>query len=48
MGQHRPLLSFIIGIFKQSSLQFLEQVYVHPVYGTGIRTHDLRNMNLLP
>ena len=21
---------------------------VHPVYGTGIRTHDLQNVSLLP
>ena len=24
-----------------------EKCYVHPVYGAGIRTHDLRNMSLL-
>ena len=26
MGQHRPLLSFIFGLFKQTSLQFLQQI----------------------
>ena len=49
MGQPRPLLLFIFGLFKQMSLQFL-QLYVknvHPVYGAGIRTHD-RKMSLLP
>ena len=47
MGQPRPLLSFIFDLFKQTSLQFLQQIYVknvHPVYGAGIRTHDLRNL----
>ena len=39
-------------LFKQT-LQFLQQIYVkkcydHPVYGVGIRTHDLRNTSLLP
>ena len=27
MGQLRPLLSFIFGLFKQISLQFLQQIY---------------------
>ena len=46
--------SFIIyffGLFKQTSLQFLQQINVknvHPVYGAGIQTHDLWNMSLLP
>ena len=46
MGQPRPLLSFIFGLFKQTSLQFLPQIKVknvHPVYGPRIRTHDLHN-----
>ena len=37
-------------LFKQT-LQFLQQINVknvHPVYGAGIRTHDLWNMSLLP
>ena len=47
------LFSFIFGLFKQTSLNFLQQInvkkyHVHPVYGTGIWTHDLRNLNLLP
>ena len=49
MGQPRPL--FLFGPFKQTSLQFLQQKYgknVHPVYGARIRTHDLRNVSLLP
>ena len=37
--------------FKQT-LQFLQQIhvekyYVHPVYGAGIRTHNIRNTSLL-
>ena len=28
MGQPRPLLLFIFGLFKQTSLQFLQQMYV--------------------
>ena len=41
------LLTF--GLFKQTK-QFLQQINVknvHPVYGTGIQIHDLRNMSLL-
>ena len=43
---------FIFGLFKQISLQYLQQInvkkcHVHPVYGAGIRTHDLRNVSLL-
>ena len=39
-------------LFKQI-WQFIQQIYVkkcydHPVYGTGIWTHDLQNMSLLP
>ena len=34
--------------FKQTSLQILQQINVHPVYGAGIQTHNLRNMSLLP
>ena len=50
MGKPRPLLSFIFGHYKQTSLQFLQQIYVknvHSVYGAGILTHDLHNMSLL-
>ena len=39
MDQPRPLLSFIFGLFKQTSLQFLLQIYVknvRPVYGAWI------------
>ena len=39
---------FIFGLFKQT-LQFLQYVKnVHPVYGAGIRTHDLQNVSLFP
>ena len=50
-GQTPASFSFIFGLFKQTSLQFLQQILwknVHPVYGAGIQTHDLWNMNLLP
>ena len=36
-------------LFKQT-LQFLQQIYVknvHPVYGAGIRTNDLKNVSPL-
>ena len=51
MGQPRPLLSFIFGLFTKTSLQFYQQIYVkdvHPEYGAGILTHNLQNMSLLP
>ena len=51
MGQPPASFSFIFGLFKQISLQFLQQIYVknvHPVYGAGIRTHDLQNVSLFP
>ena len=50
MGQPQPLLSFIFGLFKQTSLQILQQINVknvHPVYGAGFRTHNLQNMIVL-
>ena len=43
--------SFIFGLFKQTLLQFFQQInvkYVHPVYGAGNRAHDLWNMSLFP
>ena len=51
MGQPRPLFHLILVFFKQTSLQFLQQIYVknvHPVYGAGIQTHDLQNVSLFP
>ena len=45
-GPTPPSFSFIFGLFKQTLLQFLQQISVknvHPVYGNGIRTHDLLN-----
>ena len=48
MGHPRPLFRLFSVFFKQT-LQFLQYVKnVHPVYGAGIRTHDLQNMSLLP
>ena len=35
MGHSRPLFVYL---FKQT-LQFLQQINVHPVYGAGIQTH---------
>ena len=43
--------SFIFGLFKQTLLQFLQQINVknvHPVSGAGIRTHNLLITSLLP
>ena len=44
------LFFFIFVLFKKS-LQFLQRIYVrnvHPVYGAGIRTHNVQNTSLLP
>ena len=53
MGQPRPLFCLFSVLFKQTLPQFLQQInvkkcHVHPVYGTGIRTHDLWIVSLLP
>ena len=51
MGQTRPLLSFIFGLFKETLSEILQQINmknVHSVYGAGIQTHTLQNMSLLP
>ena len=45
--------SFIFGLFKETSIQFLQQInvnkrHVNPVYSAGIRTHNLSNMSRLP
>ena len=39
--------SFIFGHF-QTILQQINVKNVHPVNGTGIRTHDLHHVSLLP
>ena len=47
----RPLFLFIFGLFKQTLLQFLQQINVknvHSVSGAGIRTHNLLITSLLP
>ena len=51
MGQHRPLFVFF-GLyntkqFKQQQIK-VKICHVHPVYGTGIRTHEPSNMSRLP
>ena len=43
-------LFFIIFVFSNKHYNFLQQINVkkvHPVYGAGIWTHDLREMSLL-
>ena len=50
-GPYLASFSIIFGLFKQTSLQFLQQInvkIVHPVYGAGIRTHNLQNVSLFP
>ena len=42
---------FVYFCFFKHTLHFFNKYMwknVHPVYGAGIRTHDLRNMSLLP
>ena len=49
IGHPRPLFVYF-RLFKQT-LQFLQQMNVrniHPVYGAGNRTHDLRNKHEYP
>ena len=43
--------SFIFGLFQAKIITILQQInvkIVHPMYGAGIQTHDLRNTSLLP
>ena len=50
MGHHRPLFRLFSVFFKQT-VYFLQQINeknVHPVYSTGIQTHDLQNVSLIP
>ena len=50
MGHPRPLFVYFRLFYKQT-LNFLTKINVtnvHPVNGTGIRTHDLQNKSLLP
>ena len=47
MGQPRPLFR-LFSVFPNKQYNFLQQINVknvHPVYGTGIRTQDLLNLN---
>ena len=46
-----PSLFTFIFLFSIQTLQLLQQINVknvHPVYGAGIRTHDLSHMSRLP
>ena len=52
MGQPRPLLR-LFSVFSNKhcpiyTTNLCEKYHVHPVFSAGIRTHDLRNMSLLP
>ena len=51
MDQPRPLFC-LFSVFITLKIQFLQQInvknVVHPVYGAGIRTHDLSKMCWLP
>ena len=45
MGQPQPLLSFIFGLFKQTSLQFLQQIYVKK-FPSSKRCRDSNHVTL--
>ena len=50
-GYPRPFLNLFSSF--QTYIQFLQQIYVkkcndHPVYGAGIRSHDLRKQESPP
>ena len=48
MGQPRPLFR-LFSVFSNKHYNFYNKYMwknVHPVYGAGIRTHDLRNVSL--
>ena len=49
-GPSPASLSFIF-VISNKQYNFFQQINVenvHPIYGAGIRTHNLWNMNLLP
>ena len=51
IGHPRPLFRLFSVIFKQTSKQIYNKQMgknVYPVYSTGIRTHNLPNVSLLP
>ena len=51
MCHPRPLFRLFSAFFKQAPIQFYNKPMwrnVHPVYGTGIRTHNLLITSLLP
>ena len=50
-GPSPTSFSFIFSLFQTNINTSLQQINVknaHPVYGTGILTHDLQNVSLLP
>ena len=47
----RPRFRLFFVFFKQTSMQFLQQINVtnfYPLYGAGIRTHNLQIASLIP
>ena len=52
MGLPRPLFNLFSSLQTNISIltqqNYVKKCYVHPVYGVGIRAHNLRNMSLLP
>ena len=49
-GHPNPLFR-LFSVLSKQTLQFLQQIYVkniHPVYGAGIRNHNLKETSLLP
>ena len=51
MGQPRPLFHLFL-LFSNKQYNFYNKsmwkIHVHPVYGTGIRTHNILNMSRVP
>ena len=51
MGQSRPLIRLFSVFSNKYHYNFYNRYMwknVHPVYGAGIQTHDLRNVSLFP
>ena len=47
MDQPRPLFS-LFSVFQTDNTIFNNKCHIHPVYGAGIRTHNLSNLSHLP
>ena len=48
MFHPRPPFLLIFGLFQTKISTICTKSNVHPVYGAGIRTHDLQNMSTRP